>query len=558
MSEATLSSLLDNERKRTSVLVADMEREKNANAGDLPPAPAFGAAVPVSPEKEGPSFQLEKDLGDAIASRDSALDRIQDLITNEVRLKNLLDSVKDQNDKLAKTVGDANGKLDAFQVKIESLAKEKHDVMEKNRILKKSIHEKLAEIKEAFTIEFAKNKKECDATIEHLNDERGDLFQRVESLEEEKAEALASVESLRTKVQELVELQNASLEKVQDLQSKIVHHQDAMAELEEANDRAELRLREMKEECHIADHIRSTDNSCFGLLTNPEEEQMRLEEISKLRKKYETSSTRSHENDAQSSENQKDAEELIFSLQAQVTGLEISRETQVMAHAHRSKEMTKEIEELRSHLSGMEAEVANKETQIKSLREENDLANRALRELCSDLETKFAKQATEMEIIRLEKVEATEALQEHSRKMNKSDTGLPPSNTRRDSGSEKWEAFNKELGKQRLNKKKPKIASDAFSDYGPKRRASPTGSDSKDRELTPSGFPLNHYDALELKDSSCSLDEIKKAYRSLALKYHPDRCKDPDSEDKFKDIAKAYEVLSDFESRKEYDLNNFF
>ena len=54
------------------------------------------------------------------------------------------------------------------------------------------------------------------------------------------------------------------------------------------------------------------------------------------------------------------------------------------------------------------------------------------------------------------------------------------------------------------------------------------------------------------------MDEIKKAYRSLALKYHPDRCKDPDYEDKFKYIAKAYEVLSDFESRKEYDLNNFF
>ena len=67
----------------------------------------------------------------------------------------------------------------------------------------------------------------------------------------------------------------------------------------------------------------------------------------------------------------------------------------------------------------------------------------------------------------------------------------------------------------------------------------------------------NYYDILKVPHNATEAD-IKKAYRSLALKYHPDRCKDPDSEDKFKDIAKAYEVLSDFESRKEYDLNNFF
>ncbi len=46
---------------------------------------------------------------------------------------------------------------------------------------------------------------------------------------------------------------------------------------------------------------------------------------------------------------------------------------------------------------------------------------------------------------------------------------------------------------------------------------------------------------------------IKRAYKRLAMKYHPDRNKDPDAEDKFKEIAKAYAVLSDPHKRKLYD-----
>ncbi|MGB5457401.1 MAG: DnaJ domain-containing protein, partial [Gammaproteobacteria bacterium] len=54
-------------------------------------------------------------------------------------------------------------------------------------------------------------------------------------------------------------------------------------------------------------------------------------------------------------------------------------------------------------------------------------------------------------------------------------------------------------------------------------------------------------------DRNATQDEIKRAYRKLARKYHPDISKDPDAETKFKEMGEAYEVLKDPEKRAAYD-----
>ncbi len=63
----------------------------------------------------------------------------------------------------------------------------------------------------------------------------------------------------------------------------------------------------------------------------------------------------------------------------------------------------------------------------------------------------------------------------------------------------------------------------------------------------------NYYDILEVSKTA-SADEIKKSYRKLARKYHPDvNPGDKEAESKFKELSEAYAVLSDEEKRKEYD-----
>lgn len=64
----------------------------------------------------------------------------------------------------------------------------------------------------------------------------------------------------------------------------------------------------------------------------------------------------------------------------------------------------------------------------------------------------------------------------------------------------------------------------------------------------------DYYKILGL-DKKATKDEIKKAYKKLALKYHPDR--NNGDESKFKEITEAYETLSDSQKRHEYDNPQF-
>jgi len=66
----------------------------------------------------------------------------------------------------------------------------------------------------------------------------------------------------------------------------------------------------------------------------------------------------------------------------------------------------------------------------------------------------------------------------------------------------------------------------------------------------------DYYEVLGVKKDA-DQKEIKNTFRKLALKYHPDRNKEPDAEEKFKEIAEAYAVLSDPKKREEYDNRGF-
>lgn len=73
--------------------------------------------------------------------------------------------------------------------------------------------------------------------------------------------------------------------------------------------------------------------------------------------------------------------------------------------------------------------------------------------------------------------------------------------------------------------------------------------------MCPTNITMDYYQILGVSHKATS-EEIKKAYKRLALKHHPDKNQETDSakaEERFKEIGKAYEVLSDVKEREMYD-----
>jgi DnaJ-class molecular chaperone len=67
----------------------------------------------------------------------------------------------------------------------------------------------------------------------------------------------------------------------------------------------------------------------------------------------------------------------------------------------------------------------------------------------------------------------------------------------------------------------------------------------------------DYYKILEI-DKNASKEEIKKAYRTLAIKWHPDKNKEDIALQKFKEISEAYQILYNDDKRAEYDnISNF-
>jgi len=64
---------------------------------------------------------------------------------------------------------------------------------------------------------------------------------------------------------------------------------------------------------------------------------------------------------------------------------------------------------------------------------------------------------------------------------------------------------------------------------------------------------MDYYEVLGVKNNA-SQEEIRKTYRQLSLKYHPDRNTDPSATEKYKQINEAYETLSDTAERAKYDM----
>lgn len=544
-SERTLTALLDKERQRSSKLSAELEAKKKNRSIN---AESSGTEANRSSGADGVDYclgGLKAEVEAAEISRDQAREKYEDMLTNEKRLLDNLQREKDNTAKLADAVKVATAKLDSFRAQIDQLTEEKQEVLQKNKAIKKSVADKLVEIKSTFSAEFAKSKEFTEAKIASVTKEKEELAARLEVLVKERDDAATECKELRAKIDEVTTANEASRKLVETLEDKVVEYQLMMASLEEANDKAEARLLEL--------HGLNGDEGNQAL-ENARKQILRLEEKrDSLRDEVEELKTQKEEMEG----GDPPRSSSLSRLQSQVNGSG-SDDQMKAAHADKICDLEREISELQSSRLSLEETLLKQENDIKKLQEEKNALKAAV------------ERQTHSSYTQTNTVSPDTARTPASAESKATNSGR--------SGADKWEAFQEELKSKpqpRTSRNIPAAtnASLGGDDYGPKKSAKKSksgdaaasdkggqGTAGPKGDVDPFGFPNapSHYEVLGVVPSA-SVDEIKKAYRKLALRYHPDKSNNcPDSEEKFKGISKAYEILSDPEARRRYDVENWF
>lgn len=112
-------------------------------------------------------------------------------------------------------------------------------------------------------------------------------------------------------------------------------------------------------------------------------------------------------------------------------------------------------------------------------------------------------------------------------------------------------SYDKEDLESKKDKTFEKYHSDWGDDYEELGQRKNTKEDKEFREAANNDELPNYYDVIGVSKNATS-DEIKKKFRELAMKTHPDKTKE-DSENEMAELNKAYEILSDKERREKYD-----
>ena len=117
------------------------------------------------------------------------------------------------------------------------------------------------------------------------------------------------------------------------------------------------------------------------------------------------------------------------------------------------------------------------------------------------------------------------------------------------SGSRRWDSFSNRGPRSSSNPRPDFAGAGTEKDF---HRSNSQGRTRHESLVSPRSNPSDHYSILNLPPHA-TLDEIKKSFRKLALKYHPDKNTEEGASDNFRRVKLAHEVLSDPMKRRQYD-----